>query len=473
MKIRSRLTWYGVGLTALVLTGFILLISVLVAGSAQSDQDKLLSSTADDAATALSAVEGDDLGAFVPPVLPDASSSNLTFYTVYDDVGQVYYATGTVNGAPLELPLSVVEQGLETGSAETSFLGVRSQIRRWQTADLGAGVVAASQSERFVEEQLTSLRVFLVVSGLIALMAAAVGSWLMAGRALRPVKALVETTDRIASTGDISSRLPSVKQDDEVGALARSFNVMLDSLQTARTDRDEVIDSQKRFLADASHELRSSLTSIRANAGFLAERDDASVDDRRAASRDIAHEADRMSGLIDDLLSLAWSDVASKENQHFAPVDIVAIAHTVSRRARNLDVELTLDVPDAAMVSGDSSEIAELLWILVDNADRHGGSKAVLAIEVNGDDVTVTVSDNGRGVPDGDMSRVFDRFYRADPARSGPGHGLGLAIAQSITTRHSGTIELTNNPNTGATFTIHIPNHVLPSEGTSELASRA
>ena len=457
MKIRWRLTWFAIGFTALVLVGFILLISVLVSGSAQTDQDTLLSSIADDAAAALSTVEGAQLQPSVPPVLPDSSTSDQPFLTVSDDAGEVYYATGTVNGAPLELPLLVVEEALTDGASSASFLGVHTQVRRWESADAGVGVVSASQSDRVVQDQLTSLNAFLIIFGIIALIAAAIGAWFMAGRALRPLKTLAETSDGIAATGDLSRRLPPIRRKDEVGALTDSFNSMLDGLEAARTDKDLTIDAQKRFVADASHELRSPLTSIRANAGFLVERRDASERDRRDASRDISHEADRMSGLIDDLLTLARSDVRIRDRQDFALTDLVLVARSVERRARNLDIDIDLQTTDSAEVLGHADELAELIWILVDNANRHGGDSAVITVGGGSDWATIEVTDDGEGIPDGDLERVFDRFHRADPARSGRGHGLGLAIARAITHRHQGHIEATNMPQGGARLAVRLP----------------
>lgn len=457
MRIRWRLTWFGIGFTALVLVGFILLISVLVIGSASQDQEDLLASVADEAAGGLGEIDVAVVQVSIPPVLPDATTSDQTFITVYDTGGLVMYATGLVDGEPLELPTSVVQETLETGGASTSFLGVATEVRPWQSRDGGAGVVAASQSERVVATQLVGLRWFMVVFGIIALIAAAIGAWFMAGRAIRPLKLLADTTDSIGSTGDLSRRLPQVSQNDEVGALTESFNSMLEGLEQSRRDRDLTIDAQKRFVADASHELRSPLTSIRANAGFLVERQDASEMDRLDATRDIAHEADRMSGLIDDLLLLARSDVRTDATDGFVSVDLTTIARSVERRARHLGVSVEVNAAEGAVVSGLGDELAELIWILVDNADRHGGANAIVTIDQTDEHVTIVVDDDGDGLPDEDLERVFDRFHRSDPARSGPGYGLGLAIARSIVERHGGSIDASNGPDGGAVFSVRLP----------------
>jgi len=457
VKIRWRLTWYGLGFTALSLAVFIVVINLLVVGSAQQDQDALLSQIADEAAGALADVGSNELTQSVLPAIPDASTSDRPFFTVYDEEGTVYYATGTVDGEPLDLPAAVVVEALEDGASSVNISGVRVQVRRWESPSAGVGVVAASQSEEVIAEQLRGLRWFLVVFGVIALMAAAIGAWLMAGRALRPLKLLAATTDDIGTTGDLSRRLPAVKHSDEVGTLTDSFNTMLDGIEVARRDRDLIIDAQKRFVADASHELRSPLTSIRANAGFLVDRPDASTNDRMDATRDISTEADRMSDLIDDLLTLARADLRKDDASDFAPVDLAAVARSVERRVRNLRIDLTVDAPDSLIVSGSAGDLAELLWILIDNADRHGASTAQMTVRSSDAGTTVRVEDDGPGIPRGETERIFDRFHRADPARSGPGYGLGLAIARSIVERHGGTIAVLESDGPGATFVLDLP----------------
>jgi signal transduction histidine kinase len=325
MKIRWRLTWFGICFTALVLVGFILLISILVVGSASQDQEELLADAAGEAADALGSVDVVRIDVSIPPVLPAAATSDQTFITVYDTDGVVIYGTGVVDGEPLELPTSVVKEALETETSSASFLGVRTEVRRWESRDGVTGVVAASQSERVV------------------------------------------------------------------------------------------------------------------------------------ATRDIAHEADRMSGLIDDLLMLARSDVRADATKDFTPVDLGTIARSVQRRARNLELSVEVRAPDTAIVRRLDGELAELIWLLVDNADLHGGAEALVTIDREDEDVVLEVIDNGSGVPDEALDRVFDRFHRADPARSGSGYGLGLAIARSITERHGGTIGAANGPDGGAAFTVRLP----------------
>lgn len=457
MKIRWRLTWYGIGFTALTLVGFIIVIVLLVEGSAGEDQDRLLSTIADEAATSLGTAQSDDLRAGIPPLAVDAETSDQPFTTVYDEVGNALTATGTVGGEPLDLPAAVIVEALQEGSSEADVSDVRVQVRRWQNADLGVGVVAAAQALRVVEQQLAGTRAFFIVFGVVALIAAAVGAWFMAGRALRPLNQLAETTDEIGSTDDLSRRLPHVRQDDEVGALTDSFNGMLDTIEESRRVRDDTIEAQKRFVADASHELRSPLTSIRANAGFLREQPAATPEDRSDAVDDIAAEADRLGDLIDGLITLARADAGADAADGHRRVDLVSIVDGAERRARNLPLDLTVHIDGPVIVLGSDAELAELVWILVDNAGVHGGSHVDVTATADDGVATLTVADDGPGIPDAEREAVFDRFYRSDPARSGPGHGLGLSIARTIVDRHRGQIAVTSGDQGGTCVVVRLP----------------
>lgn len=455
MRIRWRLTWYSIGFTALSLLVIILAIVVLVQGSAGQDQDVALSNAADETSASL-ASEAVRFDGSAPAIVPDATGSDQVFLAVYDESGAALYWSGTVDGAVPDLPAAVIVEALDTGASVADVGSVRVQVRSWTDPAGTTGVVAAYQSLDVVEEQLLGLRWFLGVFGFIALVAAAIGSWFMAGRALRPLNLLARTTDEIGETGDLTQRLPSVRQDDEVGVLTDSFNTMLASLEAARADRDRTIAAQQRFVADASHELRSPLTSIRSNAGFLVEQPGASADDRRDATEDIAHEAERMSGLIDRLLTLARSDVGASLPPE-GLVDLAHVAQLVGRRARNLPLDLVIDASSAVVVRGDDAELAEVIWILVDNAQRHGARHATVSVFDEGTSAVVRVDDDGPGIDPELAELVFDRFYRGDPARSGSGHGLGLSIARTTLEHHGGSITVSESPTGGARFQVRMP----------------
>jgi len=456
MKIRWRLAWYGVGLTAAVLALFIILITALLVGSAGDDQDELLAGIADDAASSLATVVVGEADQGNPLLLPDGSTSDQPFTTIYDEAGQPVHGTATVDGVFLDLPAALVVEALDSGHSEATIDGMRTQVRRWDDLAGESGVVAASQAVRVVDEQIQGARGFFVVFAIIALIAPLVGAWFMSGRALAPVRLLARTTDEIGETGDLTRRLPPVEREDEVGVLTKSFNSMLDTIESATSERDLTIDAQQRFIADASHELRSPLTSILANAGFLLERHDANPEDRLDATEDIRTEANRMSELVERLLTLARAD-ASGAAGLLGPVDVAGVIASVQRRARNLELELTVSTSGDLVVDGDAHALAELLWILVDNADKHGGARASITAHQGVDEVIIVVTDNGHGINEADREAVFDRFHRSDSARSGPGHGLGLSIADTIARNHGGSIQAGVGESDGASFTVRLP----------------
>jgi signal transduction histidine kinase len=282
---------------------------------------------------------------------------------------------------------------------------------------------------------------------------------LVAGRALRPLDAMATTAEEIGQTQDLSRRLPEGSVDDEIGRLQRSFNQMLRQLEDAYQRLQSALVAQRRFVADASHELRSPLTTIRGNVGLLLKRTDITSDDRVAALNDIAGESERMSRMVQDLLTLARADAGYHLEK--SPVDLEPIIQDVSRQAQTLQpfrrVELQDGVP--TMVQGNADALKQLLWILVDNALKHTpeGGRIRMRLGSAGMTAELAVADDGPGIPAEDIERIFERFYQADAARSGEGTGLGLAIARWIAEEHGGRVFAGNNPGGGAIFTVQLP----------------
>jgi len=234
---------------------------------------------------------------------------------------------------------------------------------------------------------------------------------------------------------------------------------MLRQLEDAYQRLQSALVAQRRFVADASHELRSPLTTIRGNVGLLLKRTDITSDDRVAALNDIAGESERMSRMVQDLLTLARADAGYHLEK--SPVDLEPIIQDVSRQAQTLQpfrrVELQDGVP--TMVQGNADALKQLLWILVDNALKHTpeGGRIRMRLGSAGMTAELAVADDGPGIPAEDIERIFERFYQADAARSGEGTGLGLAIARWIAEEHGGRVFAGNNPGGGAIFTVQLP----------------
>jgi signal transduction histidine kinase len=225
---------------------------------------------------------------------------------------------------------------------------------------------------------------------------------------------------------------------------------MLGALQAA-------FDFQRRFIADASHELRTPLTSIRTNAALL-QRHDLAPGDQADAATDIAAEAERMSRLVEDLLTLARADAGVRLERK--PVALDELAREAARQFRRANPERRFEEQVApAAVEGDRDALLQLLLILLDNAAKHTREQGRVELELGASDGTarLVVADDGTGIPASDLERIFERFYQADPSRYRGGAGLGLSIARWIADEHGGTISAANRPEGGARFEVLLP----------------
>jgi signal transduction histidine kinase len=443
------------------------LLGGLAAGGVQTDQDEVLRGLAADAAAAMSQAGTPELGAGRPLVVVDLAGDTDPFVIVLAEDGAVLYTTAELEGESPRIPAAVIVEALDTGTSAATIhpaddVELRVQARRW-LRDGERGVAIAGQSTRVVTQQLAGLRFFLTFSGIVTIIVVVIVSWLVIGRAMRPLRTLTATADEIGRTGDMGRRLPAVRGRDEVAVLTRSFNEMLDRLEGAQRQLADTLAAQRRFVADASHELRTPLTTIRNNAEFVRENPDAAPADRAEAVADIAAESERMSRLVDGLLWLARVDAG----QPFEPrlVDLGALAADVARKARRPDRAVRFEDAGPAIVLGDGDALARLAWTLVDNALRHGDGEVLVTTGQEAGSAKLRVADRGSGIPVGDEERIFDRFYRADPARSGEGTGLGLAIARSIAEAHGGTIRASSREGGGAVFEVVIPIAVGGSAG--------
>ena len=459
MPVRRSLALYGTGVAAAGMIVFIVLLSGLGQNGVRDDQDRNLTALADTAAGALQRGEASPTTSR-PLIVVDLTVSTEPFLMVLAGDGTVRYSSGLIGGTPPRIPAAVVVEANEQGRSIATVGDLRVVARKWTNASDG-GIVVAGQSTAFPINQLAGLRAFLVISAIVTLIAVAIVSWLVAGRAVRPLVTLAETTGAIGTTGDLSKRLAPSTSRDEVGRLTTSFNAMLERLQSAQAGLAAALAAQQRFVADASHELRTPLSTIRTNAEFLRERPDATAEDRAAAIGDVVAEAERMSGLVDGLLVLARADAGVAVQRR--PVDVRALAVEESRRVRapgrTRDESPPVRVTEhgAALVSGDADALGRSIRILLDNAFRHGKPPVAIAISRQDGRVRVEVRDAGPGLPKGSKDRIFERFYRADPARSGEGTGLGLSIARAIVEAHGGTIRADNVDGGGAVVTIELP----------------
>jgi signal transduction histidine kinase len=350
-------------------------------------------------------------------------SASGSFYVILDEDGKFVDSSQSINAANLTLPPPEIvmrdADGPKSGFHRASTAGgdqLRLVARPINYSTLGSRLTFSGYVEigRSIEPELSSLRRLLIIligGGVGGLALAAAGGYWLAGRALKPIRATME--------------------------------------------------SQRAFVADASHELRTPLSLIRANAEMM-QRHPTEPDP--AFAEDIIKETDRLAYLVSQLLTLARSDAADAPLEK-TPIDVNQLAGDMARQMRLLasekQIAVNLQTDGAATVEGDEQRLGELLLILLDNSIKYtdaGGAVDVSVGRANGR-VQIAVSDNGVGIPQESLPRVFDRFYRVDKARSREigGSGLGLAIARWIAEKHDGRIDIDSEPGKGTKVTVDLP----------------
>ena len=255
------------------------------------------------------------------------------------------------------------------------------------------------------------------------------------------------------SEKDLAERVPVPVARDEVGRLAETMNGMIARLESAQK-------VQRRFVADASHELRSPLATIGAGLELLQDSDPGTV-------RTLRGETERLGRLVDDLLLLARADERGLQPRR-DEVDLDELVE--AERARPYEDGVRTEVrTEPVRVVGDRGQLVRVLRNLVDNAHRHAGAQVVVTLGRDGDQAALDVADDGPGVPADDRSRIFERFVRLDDARARAdgGSGLGLAIVAEVVAAHDGKVWVEENPGGGALFRVRLPAAELPAEATT------
>ena len=351
--------------------------------------------------------------------------------------------------APFDWP---VQGALATVRLPT---GERVRVYRGMTRD-GAGrplrieVAGASRDHRELERLLAGIALAAPPTlGLAVLM-----GLFLAGRALRPIEAVIETA-RELSAGDLSRRIALRGPHDEIQRLADTFDAMLARLEAA-------FRSQQSFVADASHELRTPLTILQSHADLALSDPAAEVPQYRQALEVVSGEVRRLSRVVTGLLTLARADAGSLAVS-CEPVDLAELCEETLCRLRPLagTRALVYAGPPELVVIGDPDWLRQLLLNLVENAIHHTAPEGTIRLAGRnaGDRARLEVRDNGCGIAPQDLPHLFDRFYRVDKARSRArgGAGLGLAIGRWIVERHGGAIGVASEPGAGTTIVVTLP----------------
>jgi two-component system, OmpR family, sensor histidine kinase PrrB len=306
-----------------------------------------------------------------------------------------------------------------------------------------------------IESRARGRRRLTVLLGLAALALSGGLGWAFGGIALRPLGRLRRAAAGVGSDEDLSARVPHGAGPDEVDALADSLNAMLARLERSSGETRGALEASRRFAADAGHELRTPLMSLRANVDALARNPDVPADERARVLADVRSELARLTGVLDALQELARGDARVSEG--FARVDLAELADGAvdSLRRRRPEVDVEVEAPDGGVaLTGSGTGLRLVLDNLLENAFRHGGSRVRLAVEQVDGGGRVVVDDDGPGVPEGEREHVFERFSRVGPDG---GSGLGLAIVAQQARLHGGGARAEDSPLGGARFVVDLP----------------
>ncbi len=314
--------------------------------------------------------------------------------------------------------------------------------------------IRVAESLASFDDTLARARTTIALVVAVAGIAVVTGSFLIASSALEPIARLGAAMGEI-SADRLGRRLGWAKRRDELGALAASFDAMLERLE-------EGFARERQFVSDASHELKTPLTIINANAQLLERWGDGDPAVRSDSLHAIRSESSSLAQTVNNMLLLARAssgDAIPRETVSLAAIVGEAV-ETASARARDRGLDLAYDAPEDVAVSGDAGLLRQLFANLIDNAVKfteRGGVRVTTTRE--GDRAVVRIVDTGIGIEEAALDRVFDRFYRTDASRDRtmPGTGLGLAIVRSIARVHAGTVGATRRPQGGTEFRVDLP----------------
>jgi len=348
---------------------------------------------------------------------------------------------------PSTIPASNTMKALAasgTGSSFTEMHVSGTHIRVLVTGIGHYGALAVALPLTEVDHTLASQVLLLAVIAAAGIALAALLGILVARTALAPIARFTRQTEAIAANPElIESERLEVEGDDELARLARTFNTTLDALEWA-------MQSQRNLVADASHELRTPIASLRANLQLMRDEALLSAEDRDALRADMIEELDDLTALVADVVELARG---SKPSAAPGEVRLDQIAREAAERARRRAPQLTVEATlEPTLVQGEGERIARAITNLLDNASKWSPDGGVVEMELR--DGTLSVRDHGPGFHEEDLPFVFDRFHRAKDARSKPGSGLGLAIVRQAADAHGGFVEATNAPGGGALMRI-------------------
>lgn len=396
------------------------------------------------------------------------------FFAIYDSNGERVVSSLDVPAAPAEPDPSPV--GLLSSRSFQRFLDASTRAERFfgkvrgsEDGYRGFARHFSSGGKRYTlvilqslhpqEEMLEEVTATFAWVIPIAILLASGGGYFLARKSLAPVVAMSSQAGRIGAA-NLHERLAVHNERDELGHLAGSFNSLLDRLS-------ESFERQRRFMADASHELRTPVAIMRGEAEVALSQQARSLEEYRESLSVLHQESERLTHIVEDLFTLTRADAGQYPLQprDFYLDELVAeCVHSARTLALAKKISLTLDDAAESPIHADESLLRRMILNLLDNAIKYTpeGGRVTVACKRQGDEYTLNITDTGTGIPAELQPRIFERFFRADEARSrsqsdGGGAGLGLAISRWIAEAHQGRLELTRSDSAGSTFTAFLP----------------
>ena len=381
-------------------------------------------------------------GFFPPPPFEEAFGGAGGLVQRISPDGSVDRPPGSSREIPVEpFAVEIAETGSGRDIRDMTVDGVHLMVLTEGAGEAGAVQVARPLTE--VDEVLDEVLLALVIVGLAGIALAALLGALVARAALDPIARFTRRTEQIAAEPDVSERMDVVGRD-ELARLAQSFNTTLDALERA-------VESQRQLVADASHELRTPIASLRANIQTLQEADRLPADELVALRADIVAELDELTALVGDVVELARGRRQPDALDEVQLDELIAAMVDRAQRRANSNVTYRTDL-EPTLVRGEPDRIARAVSNLLDNARKWSPEGGVVDVELRAG--TLVIRDEGAGFADEDLPNVFDRFYRAKAARGMPGSGLGLAIVREVAELHGGSAVAENAPDGGAVMRV-------------------
>jgi two-component system, OmpR family, sensor kinase len=450
MSLRLRLTLLYTTLLGGVLLLFGTLVYGLISFTLLEQFDNILKQSTEQL---ISVLQVNSFNQFNPRLVANFKPAENLIFQVWD----VNHGLQIARPASIQTPLDAVGLVNDDPMFNTTLIN-QMHLRVFsvpiQSSRGPVGVVQVAVNLALLDIIQRVLSVVLIILTVLAMVITGVASWLVNGRTLSRLETITLVATNITRADDLSRRIPvHGSEDDEVGKLIRAFNQTLERLE-------QLFTSQRRFIADVSHEFRTPLTVIKGNIGLI--RRIGQIDEESLTS--IEGEVDRLTRLVGDMLLLAQAE-SGRLPLDMKPTELDTLLLEVYQQMRMLAgerLQIRLVDIDQVQVNGDHDRLKQVLLNLVGNAMQYTpvGGQITLALRKSSERAQVIISDNGPGIPAQDLPHIFERFYRGEKSRTrskGTGFGLGLSIAYWIINNHNGIIEVNSVEGKGTTFSVWLP----------------